>query len=503
MPPASINISDSTDRNAFWTTKYQEVQRYSHEHNEIPAWYRHEKHIIAFTNSGRPIFTRFGDESKLAQFVGVVSLISENFDKLGDKLRVMIAGNYKFVFLYRERVILLCITRTNETFTQIQRQLEYAYIQMVSVVSGKLNNLLKLDPKLEVRNYLAGTELLLSDLIDDSSRSISHILSCYQSLPLQYKIRSKIYSALKSATSKLKQKHVLSIVLCDQRIVCLQRLNTKSTGLDGTPDQLFIEDIHVLLNLFTNSQSLRTATDSWAPIFLPRISPCAFICFYMSYITDDLAIAILTRDPMSFDLCKDAKTEFVKSISSSSKPLLSNILQSGIAARSFTTDDIPTNCPELRHFSFVSKRCHQHFTTGVTEPYIIPTAWDLGLNEIIKRYKPVMNYLQSQALGTYDIRQYAKGYYYDANNTKVEEYYPIAVTENFKIPSSSILARDPTNPVCYQVSDDATVLGLIKPGEYEIYLTYTPLVSKESALIAAQKVIVWIAKEYNNLFNIY
>ncbi len=86
-------------RRARWAHHHLLQQRYKDEHNHDPAWFRHSKHVLICSWSGRPIYTRYGDESKLAAYMGVITALISNFQRLGDQLREVRAGVWKFVFL--------------------------------------------------------------------------------------------------------------------------------------------------------------------------------------------------------------------------------------------------------------------------------------------------------------------------------------------------------------------------------------------------------------------
>lgn len=54
--------------------------------------------------------------------------------------------------------------------------------------------------------------------------------------------------------------------------------------------------------------------------------------------------------------------------------------------------------------------------------------------------------------------------------------------------------------IYYQVTDTATVLAWVKPGEFDMYCVFTPLVSKEAAVTACNRALRWIKKEEQTLF---
>ncbi len=49
--------------------------KFAEQHNKDPAFFRHEKHVFILSFAGRPIFSRYGDETLLAAYMGVISAI--------------------------------------------------------------------------------------------------------------------------------------------------------------------------------------------------------------------------------------------------------------------------------------------------------------------------------------------------------------------------------------------------------------------------------------------
>jgi hypothetical protein len=50
-------------------------------------WPRHSKHFFILSNAGKPIYTRYGDESKLTGYMGVIQAIISFFQDDDDVLR--------------------------------------------------------------------------------------------------------------------------------------------------------------------------------------------------------------------------------------------------------------------------------------------------------------------------------------------------------------------------------------------------------------------------------
>jgi len=168
--PTAVVAKAGEDRRLMWARKREKQQRYSHEHNKDPAWFHHKKHVLICSWSGRPIFTRYGDDTALAAYMGVISAIIMNLQKHGDNLRSIVAGDHTFVFLLKGPIYLVCVSSTGESVAQIQGQLSYVYDQILSVLTGSVAQILKDRPQYDLRNLMGGTEIVLSDLISDFNR---------------------------------------------------------------------------------------------------------------------------------------------------------------------------------------------------------------------------------------------------------------------------------------------------------------------------------------------
>lgn len=51
-----------------------------------------------------------------------------------------------------------------------------------------------------------------------------------------------------------------------------------------------------------------------------------------------------------------------------------------------------------------------------------------------------------------------------------------------------------------QVSKDATMVALSRPGEYLLMAAFTPVISKDTAMTACNRALRWIKREEANLF---
>ena len=80
---------------------------------------------------------RYGREDKLVTIMGVMQALVSVVQDAKDNLRSIIAGQHKFVFLVRDHLLLVGVTRGMDSTQQMLLQLMYVYNQ-VSATQSKM-----------------------------------------------------------------------------------------------------------------------------------------------------------------------------------------------------------------------------------------------------------------------------------------------------------------------------------------------------------------------------
>jgi hypothetical protein len=426
------------------------VQKYSHEYNQDAEWFKHAKHVMIFTFAGRPIFTRYGDENKLAAYMGVICAFITNFQRMGDSIKCFFAGNTKFVFLYRGPIYLVAISRTPESVRQLQIQLAASYEQFVSVLTGNVSKMIEDRPNYDVRSLMGGTEMLINDIVNISESKPSFMLDAIQALRVKKEVRTRIFRALqKGAKSK---NTVYSILLADGKLVSLYKTDKRN---------LFASDLSILSNFVTNSQSLRSS-ESWTPICLPKFADKGFLYAYVCYLTADICLIVITADAQDFAVAREGKLLVEEGL------LYKDCLKDVIYAmhhQNWTVDSTDISCPDLRHFLYRTDVNHgSTFVNQIVNPFPAhPFSSKLSQHQIFRRYQ----HLHDRASA------------YNCNEKRIMQA---------------------GMSMYYEIHHDCTVFYWFRPDEFELYATYLPLVSKETVFIAANRILRWIKKEETSLF---
>lgn len=97
---------------AGWT----HVMRYKNEDETAISWRKRKKHFFILSNSGKPIYSRYGDEHKLAGFSATLQAIVSFVENGGDCIKLVRAGNHQIIFLVKGPIYLVCISCTEEPF---------------------------------------------------------------------------------------------------------------------------------------------------------------------------------------------------------------------------------------------------------------------------------------------------------------------------------------------------------------------------------------------------
>lgn len=100
---SSVVISDDYLRNSEWLSK--------------------EKHIFILSSAGKPIYARYGNEEKLATTFGVMQALVSVIQSNNDIVRSVRTKSTEFVFLVKGPLILVAVSKTRESVSQIILQL--------------------------------------------------------------------------------------------------------------------------------------------------------------------------------------------------------------------------------------------------------------------------------------------------------------------------------------------------------------------------------------------
>lgn len=129
-----------------------------------------------------------------------------------NKLRYVVAGEHKIVFLHVSHLILVCVSRELDTCVeQLEMELAYCYNQIVSVVTlSYIDKIFTRHRNYDLRNKLTGTEKLLTNIISRLKNDYGMLLNCVNSYPLPNETREQISKIIAQQINPIRSDLVLN-----------------------------------------------------------------------------------------------------------------------------------------------------------------------------------------------------------------------------------------------------------------------------------------------------
>ncbi|CAG8631021.1 8386_t:CDS:10 [Acaulospora morrowiae] len=330
-------------------------RKYGHEDPQSITWVRHRKHFFILSSAGKPIYTRYGDESQISSYMGVIQAIVSFFADSDDTIRCINAGQHKFIFLLKGPLYLVAVSRTNESETQLRDQLNYLYNQILSVLtSTQLTKIFEQRINFDLRRLLGGTEPFLDNLTKSMSDEPGFMLGAIQCVRMSKDLREKVGSIMQSAKSK---NLLYAMLITNNKLITLLRPKKHS---------LHPADLHLVFNMVNGSSTFKSV-ESWTPICLPKFNNKGFLHAYVCYVASNICLLLISPDKDKFFELSEAKNVIVEQMSTG------KILQSvedALQNEVYSIADV--GVPGLRHFIYKS-RTHVQYTSPIfVAPYNNP-----------------------------------------------------------------------------------------------------------------------------------
>ncbi|KAJ6233050.1 hypothetical protein M0813_04334 [Anaeramoeba flamelloides] len=271
-------------------------QKHEEEGIHDEKWRNHKKHYLVLTQSGKPIYTRYGSDSKLSSFICVPQALVAFVIDLGDEIKCLKADKHNIVFDIRGPIILVCVSKLDESTEQIKKQLKYLHSQIIFFLSIRGIEMLNERPQLDLRTYLGGTTKFFDSLIHRMN-SYDFITDSIKFLKLKPSIREKVASALRETKFKFLR---FAILLTDSGVIQLTQTKKKAIST---------HDLFLLQN-FSQDPAFRP-NEIWSPLCLPDYNSKAFVHAYLNYIDkkQKICLLLISLDPTGF---MDLKTQSEK-----------------------------------------------------------------------------------------------------------------------------------------------------------------------------------------------
>jgi len=295
------------------TKKYMEVE-VKEERAEYPEEEKFDpnlKHVLVFTMSGKPVWSRYGIEETNTAFVGILFTIYSILDGADDEIREIELGQgRRLVFFITPPLILVSIAFGQAN--QLRNELSIVRDQILSLMSGGeikkryLNN-----SSFDLRRFISGSEKFLHSICDSIESDPAFFLCGLNLVPLNSSKRDQIGSILAgcrdSPIDKSIEPGLVYSMLCYDGKVLAMCQDKYIPTFDPV-------DVLLLLNLIKNQKSLKDA-EVWLPVCLPKLEEGHSLQAHISYIDDStrLCLILVSRDrsPENFHALQKVRDDII------------------------------------------------------------------------------------------------------------------------------------------------------------------------------------------------
>ncbi|KAF9127663.1 Vacuolar fusion protein mon1b [Mortierella sp. 14UC] len=410
-------------------------KHYGDEDHTTSAWTEHRKHFFILSSAGKPIYARYGDESRISSYMGVIQALISFFADNDDTLRCINAGEHRFVFLLKAPLYLVCVSRSGESESQLRDQLGYLYAQIISVLTqSQMTRIFEQRNNFDLRGLIGGTEIFLDSLGKLMNTYPGFMLGAIQCLTMPRELRDKVGTVLGRAKCK---PLLYALLVTPTQLITLLRPRTHS---------MHPADLHLIFNLLSGSTTFESS-ESWTPICLPKFNNKSFLHAYICYIAKKVCMLLISPDKDSFFEMSNVKQKVVEGLEAGGMlASLENYAAAGTRG-GFSVGD--TGIPGLRHFLYKSRTNVQFTMPELSEPYATSTA----RKRLLRQYQHM-------------------------NERMHRKTRPLKLL--------------------FHVGEQETMLGWITSG-FELYAVFGPLVSKSAVVLMSNKLLKWIRKQEDSL----
>ncbi|KAK7402124.1 hypothetical protein VNO78_14143 [Psophocarpus tetragonolobus] len=454
--PSSESVSQVQD--LLHSEIHDSGKLHSHEDDASISWRKRKKHFFVLSHSGKPIYTRYGDEHKLAGFSATLQAIISFVENGGDHVKLVRAGKHQVVFLVKGPIYLVCISCTEEPYESLRGQLELIYGQMIVILTKSVNRCFEKNPKFDMTPLLGGTDTVFSSLIHSFSWNPATFLHAYTCLPLAYATRQAAGAILQDVADS---GVLFAILMCRDKVISLVGAQKAS---------LHPDDMLLLANFVMSSESFRTS-EAFSPVCLPRYNALAFLYAYIHFFYNDTYLMLLTTSSDAFYHLKDCRIriETVLLKSNVLSEVQRSLLDGGMHVEDLPplprsgSNRLPSDSPErepncgiggaagLWHFIYRSIYLDQYICSEFSSPISSPKQQ----KRLYRAYQKIFASMHDKGIG----------------------------------PHKTQFRRDENYVLLYWVTQD-----------FELYAAFDPLADKALAIKTCNRVCQWVKDVENEIF---
>lgn len=424
-------------------------RRYDEEDPSEPRWKLHSKHIFVLSSAGKPVFSRYGDESQLAPQMGMLQALVSFVENMGDELRYISAGRANIVFLQRGALYLVAVCSSGETVEHVWRQLHLFHSQIISILTKKVEQIFRRNASYDVRGLLGGTDRVMRSLIHSATTDPAMLMRAIPCLRVPANIRSELTrSMVASKPSEL----LFGLMIAHNHLVTLLRPRKTSVHHD---------DVLLIMNTVASSTSFRE-DQAWLPICLPRFNASGFLYAHVSYVLPELCLVLLTPKADAFAEASDCRAAIAARLETAGE--LRDGLLAALHAPQYAVSEL--GVPEVRHCIYRLPGGGGGANSAGIDLYSAPRTGRLAGTQCPYHQRAAVKRL---------LRHYMLAH------ARVHHQLGKPLRE-------------------YMQTTDDELIVVWTAADFELYVAFSPLVSKPVAYAACHKLHRCLKKETPNLF---
>ena len=262
------------------------------------GFFGHSRHFFVISFAGKPIYSRHGDESRLATLLPFVSAIIMKFEDQKDDIECIVAGKYRFVFCKRDPLYLLAVSDRHDPTGLLAQQMDYLYEQIVSLVTSTHIEHLRQNPKADISRHITGAEHVVKELVDTMDESPCFLLDAWNCLPMDPAIRKEVTQTIQAQRS-IAPDIKYGLMMAQKQVV---------TFVEPKREPLDPADLLLLINFVSaNAESFQTSSSNFTHICLPRAWGAGWHHVYICFLKGELALVFVTTNVEAFEQLHNAQ----------------------------------------------------------------------------------------------------------------------------------------------------------------------------------------------------
>mmetsp|Transcript_24375 Transcript_24375/g.36162 ORF Transcript_24375/g.36162 Transcript_24375/m.36162 type:complete len:563 (-) Transcript_24375:2793-4481(-) len=266
---------------------------------------------IVMSESGKPIFWRFGQDEEILTICGVVQALRTNLSDDMGEIQFLKSTSLSIVFMVEGCITLIAVSkdvRDNERVGLLLKlQLEFLYGLIIFTLTEQVQTVLRQNPNYNIMEALESSESSMNGILDQAACESNPVPFLTGGIdvvgPISYETRKKTYLTLHNICQDTPDT-VFAILFVGEKLLSFAQPSYISQQLQSSDLKLLIK--------FTNNQPGLTTSELWFPVCLPRFNSTGFLNVYGICLNERTKLSLVlisqVNSTVQFQLFREAAT---------------------------------------------------------------------------------------------------------------------------------------------------------------------------------------------------